>query len=205
MAGQWSRLSAFRRSCVGLSVAVLMAYVVIHFKVRPLQQQRLDLERTLESRGVPIAVPRPADDNDLQETLLKIESLEDSLQRTRHLTTQTIAETGAASQREEGRVVGVFDKLVLENGLDLLNRKRNACKDADIIRGLAITEYTCVLAGSFEQTRAFLQSLGTFNYPCHIAKLSVRVHSSGDGTRPGRSPALLIEFPLRLFFVKEDR
>ncbi len=217
LAAQWGKLSAFMRLCAGLAVAVAMSYYAVNMQVKPLQAERLKLDKELHSAKAPAYVPQPEEDNELQETELKIESLSESLERERRLATEAIRKAHTPAKGEEGRIIGAFDTLVFEQGLDLLKRERIK---SEIVAGrVTVSEYAYALAGSFEQTRGLLLAAQSFPYSCQIADMVIRASDTcADGTpaktqplesparRGGaRPPSLQLEFLLKLHFVEEAR
>jgi hypothetical protein len=217
LAAQWGRLSAFMRFCAGLAVAIAMAYYVVNMQVKPLQAERAKLEKELHSAKAPAYVPQPDEDNELQETILKIESLSDSLVRERRLTTEAIRKARTPAKGEEGRVIGAFDTLVFQQGLDLLKRER--IKSENVAGRITVSEYAYALAGSFDQTRGLLRAAQSFPHSCQIASMTIRASDTcADGTpaktqplesparRGGaRPPSLQLEFLLKLHFIEEAK
>jgi hypothetical protein len=211
---QWGRLSPLMRACAGLAAAVAMAYYVIDFKVKPLQAERLKVEKEMQTKQVPAYVPPPSEDNELDETNLKIESLRTSLDSRREALAETIRSARAATANEEGRVINAFDKLVFESGLDPISRVRE--KPQEIAGRMSVSEYSYVLAGTFEQIRTFLAAVGRFENACEIADVSVhnadtckdgkpvRTPPKGASAAGGsRAPLLHLEFSLKLYLIEE--
>jgi hypothetical protein len=214
LAAQWKKLSSLMRFCAGLAVAVAMAYYVVNFKVKPLQAECSKLDKELLSGKVPAYVPQPEEDNELQETKLKLEAISTSLDRERRLTSEVIRMAQTPSKTEEGRIVGVFDTLVFERGLDLLQRER--VKSQAVAGRIGVSEYIYRLAGSFEQVRLFLKATQAFPYPSEIVNVSIH---SADTLKDGkarlpdppprsadrRTMALEVQFLMRLYFVEEGK
>jgi hypothetical protein len=215
LAAQWGRLSALMRFCAGLAVAIAMTYYVINMQVEPLQAERQKVEKELQSAEAPVYVPPPEDDNELQETEISIESITDSLERERRLMAEAIRKANTPATSEEGRVVGAFDNLVFEQGLDILKRER--IEPESVAGRLTVSGYAYTLAGSFEQARGFLRAAQSFPHSYRIADMTMRASDAvadetPAGARPmeslarsrgGRTPSLQLDFLLKLHFVEE--
>jgi hypothetical protein len=215
LAAQWGRLSAFMRFCAGLAIAIAMSYYVINAQVKPLQSERLNLEKELQSSEAPVYVPPPEEDNDLQETEMKIESASDNLHRERRLTTEAIGKARTPAKSEEGRVVAAFETLVFEQGLDLLKRER--IQSESVAGQMTVSEYAYTLTGAFEQTRGFLRAAQSFPHLCQIADMTIRASDtlpedadaktvplkSPARSRGPRTPSLQLDFLLKLYFIEE--
>jgi hypothetical protein len=216
LAAQWGRLSAFMRFCAGLAVAIAMSYYVVNMQVKPLQAERQEVEKELQTAEAPVYVPPPEDDNELQETEISIESITDSLERERRLMAEAIRKAKTPATSEEGRVVAEFDNLVFEQGLDILKRER--VKSESVAGRLTVSEYAYTLDGSFEQTRGFLRAAQSFPHLFQVADVTIRASDTlaegaaartppGSAARRGgaRPPSLQLEFLLKLHFIEEAK
>ncbi|MFP4379747.1 MAG: hypothetical protein ACLFUS_04510 [Candidatus Sumerlaeia bacterium] len=215
LAAQWGRLSAFMRFCAGLAIAIAMSYYVINAQVKPLQNKRMQLEEELHSAEAPVYIPPTEEDNEYQETKMKIESLSNSLERERLLTTEAIGKARTLAKSEEGRVVAAFDSLVFEQGLDLLKRERN--QSESVAGRMTVSEYAYTLAGTFEQIQGFLRAAQSFPHLCQIADMTIRAFDplaedadarteslkSPARTKSPRTSLLQLEFLLKLYFTEE--
>lgn len=216
LAQRWAQLSAFKRFALGLALAIAIAYALMHHQIKPLQQASAALEETLKSDGVPAQVPRPQDDNELQELQLKIESLAGSLETQRAQTHRAIEASSTPPRQEEGRVVGAFDSLVFERGMDLLHRQRTG---SEVVAGrVLVSQYAYTLGGPFDRVRDFLEAAQRFPHAFEVCGVSIRSPEAepqrddravraqliGNRRRPRRSasrPTLRVDFTLRLYFV----
>lgn len=216
LAAQWGRLSPIMRSCVGLTISLGMAYYAVNYEVKPLQAQRARLEKELQSKGAPVYVPIPDEDNELEELALKVEAVSENLEKQRQSLADAIDPAAVPSPDEEGQVVGEFDSLMFEAGLDLLNRMR--LRRETVAGSLMASEYKYAAAGQFEQVHAFLNAVSAFPRPCRLTVLSIRapgackneetasggaVKARAAGRLPGRS-ILRIEFQLTIYFMGRE-
>ncbi|MFP4175959.1 MAG: hypothetical protein ACLFT2_01930 [Candidatus Brocadiia bacterium] len=209
----WDRLSTFMRICVGFGIAIGMAYLVINDRVKPLQMQVEELNEETKADGAPARVPEPDDDDELQETKLRIESMEKTTQKKRKKLARTITKHNIASEEDEGQVVGEFDRMVYESDLNALSRKRLAKKTA--AEKLMVARYHYLLEGEYDGIYAFLSRLNDFPHLSRLSSLSIqtpepkRNETEGARTRDGtkkdspvdRRPELHLEFDLHLFLT----
>jgi Tfp pilus assembly protein PilO len=204
------------RTCVGLTISLGMAYYALNYHIKPLQEERAGLEEELQSKGVPAYVPAPEEDNELGELKLKAEAVSESLEKQRQLVADAIDPQAVPSPDEEGRVVGEFDSLPFEAGLDLLNRMR--LRRETVAGSLMASDYEYAAAGRFEQVHAFLNAVSGFPRLCRLRALSIRtpdacedaeaasggaVEARAGGHLRGKS-VLRIEFQLTLYFMGRE-
>ena len=76
----WGRLTSFHRTALGIFIAIVMVWCARDIAIDPLRAALADLEEGMVADGVPDQVPKPEEDNDVQEAELLIENLQRTLE-----------------------------------------------------------------------------------------------------------------------------
>jgi hypothetical protein len=208
LAAQWGQLSGAMRISLGLAIVVLLAVYVVRYRVRPLQQERTTVEKRLQAEEVPAYVPTPEGDNELQETLLKIENTSDTLERQRSIVAASLEPGLLPSPNEESAVVAEFDTLLYENGISLMSRTHVSREE---VAGVLIaSEYAYAVTGRFDQIDAWLQAVTGFEHLCSVRQFGVATFDIQDGKEGSesrgprrRGAPLKADFLLKLYFMEE--
>ncbi len=209
-AAQWDRLSLLMRVALGLAVSLCMAYGVIHYKVKPCQDKRASLEKSLQAGKVPAFVPAPESDNELQEARMKIEAVAATMEPHEEMVRAAVQAAAVPDDRDEASVVGAFDALLFESALDLRNRKHLSRQP--VAGALSASQYEYIAAGPFPAIEGFLQSLDRFGKPCRLDAVAIEevvdpkdgatAAARSDRPRPDQRGRLGLRFVVTFYFVR---
>lgn len=202
----WSRLTTFHRTALGIFIAVLMVWCARHTTLDPLRNQADEAAEKLTTAGVPVRVPAPADDNEVQELQLRIENMERALNGAREALKRAMAEKPPLGARDKSRAVAETNRLITDAGLRIASLAETPNVESAVEEALSSSQHCYVLEGAFAGVHRFLYSMNSFPWPCRLTGLDIAVAGGADGA--GRhcngTPLVQFTFSHRLYYYDNE-
>ena len=108
----WGRFSTFYRMVFGIILAMIMVVAARRNLLDARRKAVTSLEKELSKQSVPVFVPSPSSDNEVQEAELLAESLQASLERERH-ETRTVMEEQRNGSQEHAEALENLSRLIV--------------------------------------------------------------------------------------------
>ncbi len=125
----WGRFNTFYRMIFAIALAMAMVFVAHRQVLNALRHTVLALEKELKSKNVPLYVPPPGSDNEVQEAELLKENLHAALVREREETRAVLKQYRNGSQESAREAIEALTRLIGKHGLVLRTATRSDCQD----------------------------------------------------------------------------
>lgn len=187
----WERFTAFHRIVIGILLAMGIVFVARARLLDPLERELAALLKDLDEKGVPALVPEPAQDETIQEDILRAENLRRSLET--HAAALAAVEAanrhriGAAKADGNATLLGLAGrrKLRVRN-----NKPLEAPADGPVPAAASV----CELAGTYSAIYGFLDDMYREPLLWELRDMSIGLPDAGTG--PGTAPGLVLSFTL---------
>ncbi|AKJ64836.1 hypothetical protein [Kiritimatiella glycovorans] len=191
----WQRFTAFHRIIIGIVLAMGVVIAARTKVLDPLDRELAAERKTLADKGVPVTVPAPADDPEIQEEELRAENLQRSLQdRAAELAE---VEKTSAYRLDAGKADANAALLALagRHGLHVLkNTAVESPGDAPVPTVASAYE----LAGRFGAIYGFLDEARREPLLWELRDVSIGLLRESDGFGGATAPPLVLRFTLVL-------
>ena len=192
----WGRLRSFHRVALAITLAMVVVVVARKHVIDPLKGEVAEAKKSLEENEVPETVTLPEEDVEIQETELKVESLEERLPEYQAELKKAMESWPKFSKADKGKILAEFNDLIAQSGLTQLEFREGAIpleteedpkRSARRTRRPAVEKaseeasaasktsepmetaiHSYVLTGTFADVRAFLAKIDKFSYPARI-------------------------------------
>jgi hypothetical protein len=191
----WLRLTAFHRIVLGIVLGMLLVYGARSSVLDPLQQELDDIRNNLEAKGVPAHVPRPEDDDDVQQETLRAENLQRSIDE--RLAELVTAEAGTRFDLSATHSDAEATLLALANRHGL-RVQENRAMEADKTGTVPASLSAYVLHGSFHALFAFLEAFPDEPLLWELRDIEIETGAAATATAGLQTPMLSFRFRLRL-------
>jgi len=114
---RWGRLTSFHRTALGIMLSVLIILAARNAWLDPLRKELEKKTEALSAKGVPAQVAPPEADKDIQELLVRIESMEPALASARASLQQTIEKRSPLRFEQKSEAVAETYRLITQAGL----------------------------------------------------------------------------------------
>jgi hypothetical protein len=172
----WQRINTFYRIVLSIMIAMILIYAARTYLLDPLQTEVLDKLESLESAGVPEAIPTREDDEEIQRELLRSENLERTLADWKRQSNEAIASREQLSRSALGEALSELDLALLNTGLRIQNATTVTFKQGEEPKNettLQQRELRYQLLGSFPAIRQALDVLTRFPYPAEVRNIRI--------------------------------
>jgi predicted metal-binding transcription factor (methanogenesis marker protein 9) len=161
----WGKFNTFYRMVFGIILAMIMVVAARRNLLDARRKAVTSLEKELSKQSVPVFVPSPSSDNEVQEAELLAESLQASLERERHETRAVMEERRNGSQEHAREALENLGRLIVKHRLMVQSATRCEAQDEFPLPRLC---QACVLTGDFNGIYGFLTEIAKAKSPCRI-------------------------------------
>lgn len=116
----WGRLRSFHRVALAILLAMAILPTARRYVLDPLKGQIGEARAALQEKEAPEVITLPDEDPEVQELLLKIESLEETLVSHRAKTKQAVAAWPEFTVANKGTILAAFGELISQSGMTRL-------------------------------------------------------------------------------------
>lgn len=198
----WGRFNTFFRMVFGIALAMTMVFGARRQALDAHRRTVVALGKELNDKNVPIHVPEPGSDNEVQEAELLTENLQAALAREREETRAVLEQYRNASQDCAREAIETLTRLIGKHGLMVLKATRCECQDQFPLPRLC---QSYVLAGDFTGVFGFLQDAAALKTPCRLRQVVLGCqapHHAQEAFTPSPSAMLLLTFLFESFYVE---
>jgi hypothetical protein len=190
----WSKFSAFHRIVIAIILAMAIVYAARSRLFDPLQSELTATMVELDTRGVPLRIPDPHNDEVVQDERLRSENLRRSIEN--HAATLAVLEEESGLQLAAGRADAnaALLEIAARHDLHVLKNSVLEAPAGNVVRSSA-AEYE--LLGSFKSVYAFLQEIERAPYLWELQELSIsRTQAENPGAADGDPALVRLRFTL---------
>jgi hypothetical protein len=195
----WGRFTAFHRIVIGILLAMGVVFLARTRVLDPLDHELAAERETLVEKGVPVRVPSPADDEDIQEETLRTENLRRSLEnRTAEL---AAIEASSVYRLDAGKADANASLLAIasRHGVHVLKQTPT---EAPTGGPLSMTASVYELAGRFPAIYGFLDDVRREPLLWELTDVSIALLKEGSSSTIVSVPPLVLRFTLILHLYR---
>ena len=220
----WSRLRTFHRIALGITLGMVMVALARHQVLDPLQHDLIEQRKALEDKGVPEVVPVPDDDEELQESRLRLENLEQSAALWQQRMEKALDRRPQIDLANRSDVLSELELIMVNSGMVLLNRSpvivtetpdktkpKSSKKGAKAVeqappvdygKPLSTWAHAYELVGTFAGVCQCLDQLSDFAYPVGLHRIEISLNPTTTGLTllTGTEPLIRLRFRLELYY-----
>lgn len=187
----WGRFTAFHRIVIGILLAMGIVFAARARLLDPLDRELAALLKDLDDKGVPALVPEPAQDETIQEEVLRAENLQRSLEN--HAA--ALAAVEAANRHRIGAAKADANATLLGlAGRRKLRVWKNMPLEAPADGPVPAAASACELVGSYAAIYGFLDDVRREPLLWKLRDVSLELPEADAG--PGAAPGLVLRFTL---------
>jgi len=197
----WGRFTAFHRVVIGIVCAMGVVIAARTRVLDPLDIELAEERATLTDKGVPIHVPAPEDDSDVQEEKMRAENLRRSLEnRTAELAsaeTESPYRLHAATADANAALLAIAGR----NGLHVL---KNTSVESPAKGPIPTAASAYELVGLFGAIYGFLYEARREPILWELRDVSIELFGESGACAGSAPPQLILRFTLLLHLYDED-
>jgi len=220
--GKWLNLTTFYRIVLAIVCTMALAFAFRTMFMDPIQTSLADIQKKLSSNGVPGYVPAPDHDDEIIRMRLKVEGLQDSLDKTLEQERQAIPELEPLKPSQVSEAAAATGRIVSEAGLRVLRfheihgsasakagtgkekkvKKKKALKDVPL--GLTLLRHRYELLGTFAGVYGFLNNVSGLPWPFCLSEIDISASPAATGGQSYVNSQVLIRLSFEQTFYCYD-